>query len=85
MLARIGLRIGLTWVGGFVGDLLVGVLFGCLFPLGPWCFPFFLSLFYFLSVVGGSGVLSHGVVSGFFFLFLFYFLFFVDIGTFSEH
>ena len=45
--------------------------------------PIFSLFFLFSFVIGGSGVLSHGVVFGLCFLFLFYFLFFVDMGTFS--
>ena len=77
---RVGLGHRFGW--GFSCGRSLGLSF---LSLGPWCFPFFLALFYFLSVIGGSGGLSHGAVSGFFFPFLFYFLFFVDIGTFSEH
>ena len=58
---------------------------GLSFFFGAMVFPFSFFFFSFIFVIGGSGVLSHGVVFGFFYLFLFYFLFFVDIGTFSEH
>ena len=56
------------------------------FPLGHGVFPLF-SFFFspFLYVIGGSGVLGHRAVFGFFSLSHFCFLFFVDIGTFSEH
>ena len=83
-MAWIGTEIGLVWIGDFVGGLFGDILWDCRSSLGPWCFHF-LSFFSFIFVIGGSGVLSHGAVYGFFFLFLFSFLFFVDIGTFSEH
>ena len=53
----LGLRIGLTWVEGFVRDLLVGVLWGCPFPWGHGVSPSFFILL--PMVFGGSGVLSH--------------------------
>ena len=78
---RVGLGHRSGW--GFSWGRSVGLSF---LSLGPWCFasPFSFP-FLFLCVIGGSGVLSHGAVFGLFFPFLFYFLFFVDIGTFSEH
>ena len=69
--------------------VLLGAFCGVVFSfLGAMVFCFSFSFpFLFLCVIGGSGVLSHGVVFGLFFPFLFYFLFFVDIGTFRtiEH
>ena len=58
---------------------------GVAFFLGAMVFPFSLLFSLFVYVIGGSGVLSHRAVFGFFFLFLLFFLFSVDIGTLSEH
>ena len=88
MLAWIGLRIGLTWVGGFVGDLLVGVFWGCLFPWGHGVLLFSFSFpFLFLYVMGGSGVLSHGAVFGLSFYFFYIFFSLWTLGHFlnTEH
>ena len=78
--------VGLDWDRDWVGlgrGLCGRSSWGRFFSWGHGvCFSFpFSSLF--LSVIGGSGVLSHGAVFGLCFLFLFYFLFFVDMGTFS--
>ena len=74
------------WVGldrGLCGRLFWGRFLGLSFPWGHGVSP---SLFsFFIFVIGGSGVLSHGAVFGLFLLFLFYFLFFMNIGTLSEH
>ena len=64
-MAWLRMGIGLFWVGDFVGGFLGDVSF-----LGAMVFGFsfpFSSLF--LSVTGGSGVLSHGAVFGLCFLF----------------
>ena len=69
LLGRWGLvGVGRDWAGlgrGFFRGLFSWAFFGAGFFLGPWCFSFL--SFLFLSVLGGSGVLSHGAVSGFFF------------------
>ena len=78
MLAWIGIEFGLVWVGDFVGGLL-----GDVSSLGAMVFalPFLFSSL-FLSVIGGSGVLSHGAVFGLCFLFFSIFFFLWTLGLF---
>ena len=67
LVTRIGIGIGLVWVIGLVGGSLGGVLWGCLsFPWGHGVLLFLSFPFFFLYIIGGSGVLSHGAVFGFF-------------------
>ena len=65
---------GLTWVGGFVGGLLVGVLWGCLFSLWPWYFPFFpFSFLFYLCYWGLRGSEPWGCLDfSFFFISIFF-------------
>ena len=83
-MTRIGIGIGLVWVLGSVGGSVGGVLWDRLSSLWGHGVVLFLSLAFFFSVCywGLRGSEPWGCLWT---LFSFYFLFFVDIGTFSEH
>ena len=70
--------VGRDWVGlgcGFFFVLFFWAFYGAVFFL--WVMVFFLLSFLFFCVIGGSGVLSHGVVFGFLFFYFFHFSIFL--------
>ena len=79
--------IGVPWTVGLVGGFSCGRFVGLTpFLWGHGVSPPIFSLpFSFLSVIGGSGVLSHGAVFGLCFLFFSIFFFLWTLGLFSEH